>query len=158
MVAVRSVRLYCQTCCRQIKGLFAFGEEMPRDVDIAGRIQKLVAEREHHARELARIDQVLDTIKAMLSGNGSDSATPCTEAPVQRRGQRGRGAYGVTANESVLGFVREQKDPTSREIAAHWANEGRKGGVHNILSQLVKLKKVKRRSLEEGRGSRYELA
>src|SRR5262249_3947845 len=131
-------------------------KRMPREIDIAGRIKKLVSEREHHAQEVARIDQVLGEIKAIIPGRGNGTIIQAP-ASLRRRGRRGRGGYAVTANDLVVGFVKEHKNPTSREIAQHWRSQGRAVGLHNTLSQLVKAKKLKRTKLEKGRGSHYSL-
>jgi hypothetical protein len=45
-----------------------------------------------------------------------------------------------------------------REIEKHWTSEGRAVSAANLLSKLVKEKKLKRTPLKGERGSRYSLA
>lgn len=140
--------------------------------DLARRIQQLLEERQQHADALARIDQVLAGVGAALGSTavarrgGGERAAGSPPAAAAKgpaaRGKTGRrrrvGTFATTGDEFVLAFVRQQKNPTSREIEAHWKAEGRGGPAANTLSKLVKDKKLKREPLEGERGSRYSLA
>jgi len=145
---------------------------MPRPTDFARHIEKLVAERERYAAAVARIGATLGRIRSVLGATGDNgnrletsihgrpSARTASTAvkPARRRRRRGRGAYATTADESLLTFVREHRNPTTHEIKAHWKSEGRGGTADNALSKLVREKKLKRTPLEDRRGSRFSLA
>jgi len=132
------------------------------------RIQQLVDERQQHADVLARIDQILGGIGAVLgraaaSTNGKKlvAAPASTQAPAVKgkKRRRGRGHFALSAEESILAFVKQEKNPTTAEISQHLLGEGRSNGAINALTKLVKEKKLKRTPLGKGiRGSRYSLA
>jgi hypothetical protein len=141
------------------------GRSSWRSGSLPTRIQQLIEERQHHADAITAIDQTLAGVGAALgtaTGIGgkrkpgrppaSASAT-ATTSPKKRR----RRSFATTAEESVLGFIRANKNPTGREIEAHWAQEGRGGPAANTLSKLLKDKKLKREPLKGQRGSRYLL-
>src|SRR4051812_11361475 len=95
--------------------------------DLAQRIQQLLEERQQHADAIARIDQVLEGVGAALgnlSPNGRRGRRPAataaaTQAPAKGRRRR-RGRFSTTGDESILAFVKQHKNPTSREIEEHW--------------------------------------
>ena len=60
--------------------------------------------------------------------------------------------------ESVLNFIRKQRNPTTREINQNWKAEGRGGTADNTLTLLTKNRQLKRSALEGERGSRYQVA
>lgn len=131
--------------------------------DITRRIQQLQEERQQHEEAISLIDQTLAGVGAVL-GNGSiargaqskPASAPAETAP--RRGRkRRRGKFEVTGEQSVLSFVKSERNPTSREIEEHWKSEGRGGPAAIMLSKLVKEDKLKRTPLEGQRGSRYSL-
>lgn len=133
--------------------------------DLAQRIQDLLGERQQHAAALARIDETLRRVGAAL-GEGSTGAAPpspdgsngrsAAAKPAGKKKQgRGRSSFATTGEESVLSFVKQHKNPTGREIEAHWKGEGRGGSAANPLTKLVKEKKLRREPLEGERGSRY---
>ena len=137
--------------------------------DLAGRIQQLVEQREHHAQAITTIDATLDQIGSLLRSGRDGIAIrrgpgrppgPSMSTGVGRRGRRrrGRGSFSTTAEESILSFVKEHRNPTTQEIKTHWNSEGRGGTADNALSKLFKERKLKRTPLGEGiRGSRYSL-
>ena len=156
--------------------------------DLAGRIQRLLDERQQHAEALARIDQSFFGIVAALenaASNGRAEFNVAPDAPVwmrppKRRGRppgsrnapkepaangdarrkrrRTRRSYATTAEESILGFIKEHRNPTTREIKGHWAGEGRLGTADTVLSKLFRERRVRRKAVEDGgRGSRYML-
>jgi hypothetical protein len=126
-------------------------------------IQKLLEEREQHADALTRIDEVLAGVGAALGGfaapkaNGRAVAAPTAKTPTaKKRGKRTK--FAVSAEASILAFVKEHKNPTSQEITKHWQDQGRSGRADNTLSLMVKNKKLKRTPLGKGiRGSRFTL-
>ena len=126
------------------------------------RIQKLLEERQQHADAIAHIDQLLGGIGAVLKGMtvpAPSSRTPASaEAPAKRKRRRhGRGSFAMSADESILGFVKLKKNPTSAEINQHIKSEGRSSSANNALGKLVKEKRLKRTPIEGQRGSRYSL-
>jgi ferric-dicitrate binding protein FerR (iron transport regulator) len=131
-------------------------------VNVVGRIEQLLRERQRHQEALTRIDEMLERVGEALGTKppgrprGANHSS-VTEAPAQTRRRRRR-KFAISAGESVLAFVKERKNPTTQEIKKHWTSEGRKGTADNALTLLVKAKKLKRTPLEGQRGSRYSLA
>ena len=72
--------------------------------------------------------------------------------------KRVRRKFAVSGEQSILDFVRSKSNPMGREIEKQWSSEGRAGAAANLLSKLVKEKKLKRTPLKDERGSRYSLA
>jgi len=139
--------------------------------DLPRKIQQLLEDRQRHADALSLIDHVLAGVGAALGGKPvtvaageANSSTRSSPAPGQHGAANGKerrkvGKFSTTGDESVLGFVKERKNPTSQEIEGHWKGEGRGGPAANTLTKLVKAKKLKRTPLGKGiRGSRYSLA
>jgi hypothetical protein len=71
--------------------------------------------------------------------------------------KRVRRKFAVSGEQMILNFVKSKSSPIGKEIEKHWSSEGRAGTAANLLSKLVKAKKLKRTRLKEGRGSRYSL-
>jgi ferric-dicitrate binding protein FerR (iron transport regulator) len=138
---------------------------MPRPrspVNVVGRIEQLLRERQEHQEALTRIDEMLERVGEALGTRprgrppgGNHSSVADAPARIRRRRRR---KFAVSAAESVLAFVKQRKNPTTQEIKKHWTSEGRKGTADNALTLLVKDKKLKRTPLEGQRGSRYSLA
>jgi ferric-dicitrate binding protein FerR (iron transport regulator) len=122
------------------------------------RIQKLLEERQQHAGAITRIDATLAAIGAALKGPSVPSPAPNTAAPKTRKRRRGRGHFAMSAEASILAFVKGQKNPMSAEIHKHLKHEGRSSSASNALGKLVREKKLKRAPLAGQRGSRYSLA
>jgi hypothetical protein len=132
-------------------------------IDLPSRVQKLLEERQQHADALDRIDQILAGITATLTGiavtSSGGSKPPAAPVAVKsKKRRRGRGHFALSAEESILAFVKLKKNPTSAEINKHITSEGRSSSANNALGKLVKEKKLKRTPLEGQRGSRYSLA
>jgi hypothetical protein len=132
--------------------------------ELSARIQKLLEERQQHADALSLIDQTLAGVSVALSGapaappNGK--AVTTVAAPASRtigKRRRGRGHFALSAEESVLAFVKRAKNPTTAEISKHLLGEGRSNGAINALTKLVKEKRLKRKPIEGERGSRYSV-
>jgi hypothetical protein len=138
--------------------------------ELSNRIQQLLAKRQEHVEAIAAIDDTLSGVGAALGGgvaakaNGAKAAAPAAtrHAPapaVKKRGRgRGRAKFALSAEESVIAFVKDHKNPTTSEIKKHYSDEGRLGAADNTLSKMVKERKLKRTPLGKGiRGSRYTL-
>jgi len=133
---------------------------------LAVHIQKLVDKRQHHAEALAHLDQMLAGVGAALTGNAAPAKAaparrgrpPLASAPAPVKGRKKRrkvGKYATSAEESLLAFVSQHKNPATKELKKHYFSEGRGGTVDNVLSKLVREKKLKREPLKGERGSRY---
>ncbi len=136
--------------------------------DLPTRIQKLLEERQTHEAAITHIDKVLESVYSALGAAAAPArrapgrpaamaAAPAAPAAAKRgRGRRrSRGSYTTTGDDSVLDFIRANRNPTTKEIKAHWASEGRGGTADNVLSKLFREKKIKRLPLPGERGSRY---
>jgi hypothetical protein len=137
-------------------------------IDLAEKIQQLQADRQRHAQAMATIDQVLAQIDQALR-TVTPPPRPATEtAPssgadailheVPPRPVRHRGRFERTGVDSVLDFIRQQANPTTAEINAHWRAEGRKGTANVTLLKLLKDNRIRREEDPTIRGSRYRLA
>lgn len=76
----------------------------------------------------------------------------------RRSRKRIRRKFAVSGEQSILDFVKNKSNPMGREIEKHWSSEERAGTAANLLSKLVKEKKLKRTPLKDERGSRYSMA
>ena len=139
--------------------------------DLGTRVESLLRQRQEHMDAVAKIDSTVGEIEKLLSGtvNGRRRGRPpgrprleesgagaATGAPRgRRRARRKRGSFEVTGEESIINFIKSNKNPTTQEVKKHWASEGRGGTADNALSKLVRDKKIKRIPLEGERGSRY---
>jgi hypothetical protein len=144
---------------------------MPRTASpsaLTDHIQNLLDERQKHAVAMQGIDETLAEIGRILgqpvarfkaAKASAATAEVAVAAPTKgRKGRRKRGSYATTAEESVLAFIKEEGNPTTQEIKAHWMSEGRGGSADNELSRLTKKRKLKRIPIPGQRGSRYTLA
>jgi len=138
---------------------------MARPVDVSVQIQVLLDQKRKHVEALAAIDQILDGIAALLGGshsgnrrsvNTTEAATE-TAAPMTVRKGRRRRQFGMTAADFVLAFVRQRKQPTTREVNVHWKSAGRPFTADVTLGKLVRDRKLRRTALVGERGSRYAL-
>jgi hypothetical protein len=139
-------------------------------VDLPDRIQKLLAERQHHSDAVTRIDEILGGVNAALKGaslaspNGQKSVATAAPAPAPapagkpKKRRRGRGHFPLSAEESILAFVKQMRSPTTAQINEHLQAEGRSSSANNALGKLFREKKLKRTAIEGQRGSRYSVA
>jgi hypothetical protein len=141
---------------------------------LAERIQGLIEARQHHASAIEAIDQTLAGVGAALGTKkvgrpkSLHTAAPMMAAPAmavpaaaeggKKRRRRRRSKYAMSAEDSILGFVKENRNPTTQEIKAHYASENRGGSADNVLSKLFREKRIKRAPIGPGiRGSRYSV-
>jgi len=75
-----------------------------------------------------------------------------------RKHKRVRRKFAVSGEQMILNFVKSKSNPIGKDIEKHWSSEGRAGTAANLLSKLVKEKRLKRTRLKDERGSRYSLA
>ena len=132
-------------------------------MDIAARIQELLAERQQLANQLAQIDAALGRVQDALAGAGTNGQRRGRGRPPKaaetvaagRRGRGTRGSYAQTADQMILAMAGQKNGATTQEIKAKWKAEGRGGTADNAISKLVKDRKLKRTPLEGQRGSRF---
>jgi hypothetical protein len=74
------------------------------------------------------------------------------------KGKRTRRKFAISGEQSILNFVKSKSNPIGKEIQKHWESEGRAGAAANLISKLVKDKRLKRMPLKGERGSRYSVA
>jgi hypothetical protein len=125
--------------------------------DIAARIRSLLEQRQAHADAAARIEETLEQIGRLVGSSNDTRRGRSPNAVSAPRRRRGRGSYRVTAEDLVLSFVNERKNPTGRDINAHWKAEGRPWTADVTLGRLTKAKRLKRTPLDGQRGSRYSV-
>lgn len=143
-------------------------------IELSKLIKELRSERQQHVDAIARIDQTFEqfgispdkgsySVKAVSPAGKSKGAAkkPASGKKTSKKKssgkRRGPNSFAVTGEESVLGFIAQHGEANSKEINAHWANEGRGGKANNTLTKLVKDKKLKRVKNANERGSRYKL-
>jgi hypothetical protein len=131
------------------------------------RIDQLLQERQQHTEAVEKIDATIAEIERLLGSAGSGPrrrgrppgrprAVPVSVG-VRAGRKRKRGRFATTGEESIISFVRANRNPTTQDVKRHWASEGRGGTADNALSKLVRDRKLKRIALEDQRGSRYSL-
>lgn len=139
--------------------------------NLGTRVESLLQQRQQHMDAVSRIDATLGEIEKLLGltvngrrrgrppgrprADAGAAAAPAGAPRGRRRGRRKRGSFETTGEESIINFIKSNKNPTTQEVKAHWASEGRGGTADNALSKLVREKKIKRIPLEGERGSRY---
>lgn len=131
---------------------------MPTQLDLSQRIQGLLERRQQHAAAIETIDQTLARVAGVLSLNGRAHKISAIKGLVAGKRRRTRRKFAMSGEQSILAFVKSRTNPVGREIEKHWASEKRAVTAANLLSKLVKEKKLKRTPLKNERGSRYSLA
>jgi hypothetical protein len=142
---------------------------------LKAHIEKLLSDRKVHTDALARIDATLGQVSALLNvpapkrrgrppGRASAASTivsamaAAPAGPAGKPGRRKRRRFAVSGNDSILNFIRDHRNPTTKEIKGHWDSESRGGKVDNALSKLVKDRVLVRTPIPGERGSRYSVA
>jgi hypothetical protein len=130
---------------------------------ISQAIQRLLEERQEHLDAIAGIEATIEQVGSVLGRAGSKrggrrAATEVAAVGKRGRRRRRRRRYETTGEDAILAFVRQQKNPTTRQIKQLWAGEGRGGSADNVLSKLVRDRRLKREPLKDQRGSRYLVA
>ena len=137
---------------------------MPTPTDLTQRIQSLLDKRQEHTAAVAAIDETLARVSSVLKEIGSNrkivasSSKPSTVVKTSGKGKKVRRKFAVSGEQSILNFVKSKSNPVGKEIQKHWASEGRAGAAANLISKLVKAKRLKRTPLKDERGSHYSLA
>ncbi|MEX0745709.1 MAG: hypothetical protein WD118_08905 [Phycisphaeraceae bacterium] len=143
----------------------------------ANELSKLIShlrqERQSHVNAIADIDETFSrfgieadgTAGPARRGRPKKSKTKAatkkaatSKAGTKKPGRRKRRSFKKTAEESVVGFIKQHGKPNAAEINSHWRTEGRGGKADNTLTKLVKEGKLKRVQVKDERGGRYQAA
>lgn len=145
----------------------ALADALPR------MIQKLKAEKaaaqaraDKFLAKVAKVDQILLAAginPESLTAQGRRGRKPGRKPATAKRGpkpgsKRSRGVFPETGDVFILNFIKKSGTPSTAEVNEAWIASGRKGKADNMLTRLVKDKKLKRVKSEDVRGSRYALA
>jgi hypothetical protein len=132
---------------------------------LSERIIQLENERNEHAEAIAAIDRALAGVSAalghfreLLPSDSSDQTQRVDVVIGQARSMRRRGRFTMTAEASVLEFIRSSAAPTTAQINAHWRAESRCGTANVTLLKLLKQRQIQRVADPAIRGSRYMIA
>ncbi|HEY7119214.1 MAG TPA: hypothetical protein VH475_21675 [Tepidisphaeraceae bacterium] len=139
-----------------VSGNAAQGAENSIEGDLASKIRQLQADRERHAQAIADIDHVLRDVEHALAAIRGEPV-PQRPAPASMSSRRRYQKLPTTGEESVLAFVRQNRNPTTAQINAHWRNEGRPGVANPTLARLLKRGWLRREDDPRVRGSRYRV-
>ena len=159
-------------------------ENHPAADELQKLIDRLREERSQHENSIKKIDETFrrfgidtpasaSTGSASQSGNGRRRGRPPKNASATaetttmkkktrgkgkgKSGRKRRGSFSQTAEESIIGFVREHGQPNAKEVNKHWQAEGRGGKADNTLSKMVKAGQLERVEVEGERGGRYKM-
>jgi hypothetical protein len=131
--------------------------------DLPQTVQKLLVRREQHMEAISKIDSTLAGVTAALNSSAVASSipmsvhtTPTAKKAVVRK-RRGRGRFAISAEGSVVAFIKMKKAATNKEVNEHFKTEGRFSTADNSLSKLVREKKLTRTKLGGLMGSSYAL-
>ncbi len=105
------------------------------------------------ARQLARtplVGKPGNRYSLANAASGRAVATPAKARAVRK-------TYPITAEESILAFVKERGGATTQEIRKFWTGEGRPGVPDYVVSRMVAGRKLMRMPLGGKLGSRYTL-
>ncbi|HYE19991.1 MAG TPA: hypothetical protein VEA69_16190 [Tepidisphaeraceae bacterium] len=128
--------------------------------DLSERIRRLQDFRRRHLEAVSAIDRALSQINHTLGDVdvlnealvADDGVRPSARA---EPGVRRKGRFALTAEVSVLEFVRQQGAPTTAQINDHWRREGRRGTANVTVLRLLRQNRIRRQHDPAVRGSRY---
>jgi hypothetical protein len=133
--------------------------------ELESLITSLAQERREHEQAIAQIDAVFARYGiAVAGGRGRGRRGAGVRGLVARAGKkaggrrRKRGRFTLTAEESILRFLKSANKPSTADVNVHWKSEGRGGKADNTLTRMVKEGKLKRVKSKDVRGSRYSAA
>jgi hypothetical protein len=145
-----------------------------KTADLSSRVDQLLEQRQQHLDEAEKLSATISEIERLLgvAGNGSrrrgrppgrpgttlaSAIGTASSSPGRKGKKRGRGRYEMSGEDSIIGFIKTHRNPTTQDVKKHWASEGRGGTADNALSKLVKERKIRRTSLIGQRGSTYSV-
>lgn len=116
-------------------------------------LDNLRAERLEHLKAVDRIDTVFTDLG--ISPERQNGRVPVRKMGRRRRKTRRR--FKVSGTKSILNFVKKagRSGASSAQISKQWKSEGRSGAPYVTLGQLVRSRKLKKKSLKGRRGSTY---
>jgi Zn-dependent oligopeptidase len=123
-------------------------------------LKQIEKERKARTADLEEAAKVVLKSLADFGRAGIKAASPNQKPTVKKAAKRKRvrRKFGVSGEQSILNFVKSKSNPVGNEIEKHWSSEGRAGTAANLMSKLVKAKRLKRTRLKDERDSRYSLA
>ena len=132
-----------------------------RDLTLDRLADVITSAREEVARRIAQIQELLLPVATRRPGRPPSQpvvAAPAPKAPAKRK-RRKPGKFKLTANESILAFLKDKgaRGATGAEIVKHWESQGRGSGAYVNIGELVKEKKLKKEPLKGQKGSRYTM-
>ena len=131
---------------------------MPKQLDLTQRIDGLLERRQHHALPSHRLTRHCPCCRRACLAMAAFIKLAAIKGLRVGKRRRTRRKFAMSGEQSILAFVKSRSNPIGREIEKHWASEERAVTAANLLSKLVKEKKLKRTPLKNERGSRYSLA
>lgn len=124
---------------------------------LSGLLDSLRAERQRHVNAIEKIDSVFADLG--IQRVQRDGRAPARKAGPGRpkRRQRTRRRFEISGTKSILDFVKKagKGGASSSDISKQWKSEGRSGEPYVTLGQLVKTRKLKKKSIKGTRGSVY---
>lgn len=137
---------------------------LPTGSELVEQIRKMHAERAAHIEAISRIDRVLSNVNAAMAASLSKRTSSNTgtvavadESEIVDTSRK-RGRFALTAEESVLQFIKARGNPSTADLTEHWRAEGRKGAVNVTLYKLLLAGQITRVHDAAVRGSRYAIA
>ncbi|MGA2440238.1 MAG: hypothetical protein ABSH08_04735 [Tepidisphaeraceae bacterium] len=126
-------------------------------------LKQIEQERKARTVDLEEAAKVILKQLADLGHVGINTKAAATKAKRtatigKKRRKIARRQFAVSGEQLILNFVKSKSNPIGRDIEKHWASEGRAGTAANLISKLVKERRLKRTPLKDERGSRYSLA
>ncbi|HEY8751878.1 MAG TPA: hypothetical protein VIM11_28105 [Tepidisphaeraceae bacterium] len=143
--------------------------------DLSSRVSELQEQRQQHLEAVEKISATLAEIERLVGGAGNGAprrgrppgrpkasgGSAIGAEAVGRSGGRGkkrtRGRFEITGEDSIIGFIKTHRNPTTQDVKKHWASEGRGGTADNALSKLVSERKIRRIPMVGQRGSTYSV-
>jgi chorismate mutase len=121
-------------------------------------LAKMIAERDALNEHIAEIEAVVGPQQPVRRGKkpGPKPGRKAKAAAAPKPGKRG--VFKESAAEMILRLLAGGKPVSSTEIAAAWQKAGRAGRPSKTLSDMVKVKKIKRQVLKGTRANNYTLA
>jgi hypothetical protein len=128
--------------------------------ELLNLVGKLQAERADHVQAIEAIDSTFQQLGMNVASmpakprRGRPAKTMIPQTPI-KPAKRGPGAYALTAEESVLGFVQANPGCSTAQVNEHWIKDGRSGMASNTLARLANAGKLTRKNLKGQRGSTF---
>ena len=120
------------------------------------RLSGLIAQRDKLDKQIAELQAVAGRPAAAVPKPAAKAKGGRKPKAVKAEGRK-RKSYAVTAEQLVLGLVKD-RGATTAEINKAWKGAGRTGRADNTLNKMVKAGKLKREKLQGQKGSRYTQA